>query len=389
LANHQSRPTGAPSPVRRIYSSLSWIEARAEDQLAHVATLDGVKMVAGFPDLHPGKYGPVGCAVLSSRLHPRLISSDIGCGMSLFALDMSSRKLKIDKAARRLRELQEPYREDVGARLLAAGLPEDLEPGSLGSIGGGNHFCELQTLSECGPEAEALGLSEGSLMLLIHSGSRSLGMNIFSTVFDHPTEGLDPESLEARDYLSAHDQAVAWASLNRQIIAERAADALRCEVRLVTDSPHNLVEMTEGGILHRKGAARARAGYPTPLAGSRETDSHLLMADEAVATALHSLAHGAGRKYDRSSMHGRVQGRKSDLVAMAQPGPNQRVICDDKDLMIEEAGTAYKDVDRVLADLEREGLAHSIARLSPIITFKKAADHDHSDARGRKNNHGR
>ena len=346
-------------------------------------------MVAGFPDLHPGKYGPVGCAVLSSRLHPRLISSDIGCGMSLFALDMSSRKLKIDKAARRLRELQEPYREDVGARLLAAGLPEDLEPGSLGSIGGGNHFCELQTLSECGPEAEALGLSEGSLMLLIHSGSRSLGMNIFSTVFDHPTEGLDPESLEARDYLSAHDQAVAWASLNRQIIAERAADALRCEVRLVTDSPHNLVEMTEGGILHRKGAARARAGYPTPLAGSRETDSHLLMADEAVATALHSLAHGAGRKYDRSSMHGRVQGRKSDLVAMAQPGPNQRVICDDKDLMIEEAGTAYKDVDRVLADLEREGLAHSIARLSPIITFKKAADHDHSDARGRKNNHGR
>jgi release factor H-coupled RctB family protein len=147
--------------------------------------------------------------------------------------------------------------------------------------------------------------------------------------------------------------------------------------------------MTEGGLLHRKGAARARAGYPTPLAGSRESDSHLLMADEAVATALHSLAHGAGRKYDRSSMHGRVQGRKSDLVAMAQPGPNQRVICDDKDLMIEEAGTAYKDVDRVLADLEREGLAHSIARLSPIITFKKAADHDHSDARGRKNNHGR
>src|SRR5690242_1738092 len=87
--------------IQHCFSPQTWIEGAALEQLRHVAALPGVTSVAAFPDLHPGKYGPTGIAVLSQRLHPQLIGNDIGCGMSLFELDLPLRKLRIDKAAER------------------------------------------------------------------------------------------------------------------------------------------------------------------------------------------------------------------------------------------------------------------------------------------------
>ena len=135
MGNSQSdfaAPNGVA--IHKFYSRTAWIEGRAEDQLTQIARLPGVSSIAAFPDLHPGKYGPVGCAVLSSRLHPQLVGSDIGCGMSLFALDMPARKLKIDKAAARLRRLNE-VGVQCADRLVAAGA----DAMAITSIGG--HFC--------------------------------------------------------------------------------------------------------------------------------------------------------------------------------------------------------------------------------------------------------
>src|SRR3954469_23520446 len=136
------------APVHSFYSSTSWIEGAAVRQLNAVAELPGVRAVAGMPDLHPGKFGPVGCAILADHIHPAFVGSDAGCGMALFALDLASRRIRVDKAAERLRDVAKPYDGDVAGELAACELTSSDFDSSLGTIGGGNHFCELQAVEE-------------------------------------------------------------------------------------------------------------------------------------------------------------------------------------------------------------------------------------------------
>jgi len=124
----------APAHIQHCYSPQTWIEGAALQQLNNVAALPGVSSVAAFPDLHPGKYGPTGIAVLSRLLHPQLIGNDIGCGMSLFELDLPLRKLRIDKAAERLRQLEAEDVFDPAEVLGRSDLPRDLYPRALGTI---------------------------------------------------------------------------------------------------------------------------------------------------------------------------------------------------------------------------------------------------------------
>lgn len=297
--------------ITKFYTSAAWIDGRAEQQLDEVATWTGVGKIAAFPDLHPGKCGPVGCAVLADRIYPQLIGNDIGCGMSLFQFDLPARKIKLERAQRRMRVLGAPVTNDQRWRLEEAALPVDLFPDALATIGGGNHFCELQTLHAA---EDHLGLDKTTLFLLVHSGSRGFGAAVLNSLPHDAFSGLTSQAEVAVRYLNAHDQAVRWAALNRQAIAERAADALRADLRLLVDAPHNLLAKTDEGWLHRKGAAVAEGGL-IPLAGSRASASYL-MAGLDHPDALGSLAHGAGRRYDRSSMHGRVHAKKSDIDAM-------------------------------------------------------------------------
>lgn len=374
-------PVNGAAPIHRFYSGHAWIEGVAEDQLTQVAVMAGVSSVAAFPDLHPGKYGPVGSAILADRIYPQLIGNDIGCGMSLFALDRPARKLRLEKAAARLRQLEGVWAGNAATRLAGEDLPTDLHNLALGTIGGGNHFCELQEVSDVMDTGalDAAGLARGELVLLVHSGSRSLGMAVFGTVLDR-FDGLDPDSPDGKAYRTAHDQAVRWAALNRTLIAERAAKALRCDLRAVADAPHNLVEAHAGGILHRKGAARADQDL-VPLAGSRDALSYLLAPCGQKAEALASLAHGAGRKYDRRSMTGRAGGTKSDRDSLARSSFGGQVVCEDRQLLIEEAPTAYKDPAQVLKDLLSAGLAEPVAALKPLVTYKKAVSDTLESAR--------
>jgi len=371
--------TGA-APVRRYYSAVSWIEGAAEDQLAQVSAMAGVSGVAAFPDLHPGKYGPVGSAILADRIYPQLIGNDIGCGMSLFALDLPKRKLRLDKAARKLRALEGAWAGNAQARLGLEGLPRDLHAEALGTIGGGNHFCELQVVESLSSEADldAAGLARDDLVLLVHSGSRSLGVSVFGTVLGH-FGGLDPDSAHGQAYLQAHDEAVRWARLNRTLIAARAAQALSSDLKCVADAPHNLLERRDGGILHRKGAAKATEPL-VPLAGSRDAYSYLLAPSRQKPEAYGSLAHGAGRKYDRRSMTGRAGATRSDREMLVRTSFGGKVICEDRQLLIEEAPNAYKDPGQVLKDLTTFGLAVEAARLKPLLTFKKATPEGLDDA---------
>lgn len=374
------------APVHRFYSSKTWIEGAAEEQLDHVSKMAGVTHVAAFPDLHPGKYGPVGSAILADRIYPQLIGNDIGCGMSLFVLGLPARKLRLDKAAQKFRMLEGPWTGDTSARLAAQGLARDLHPQALGTIGGGNHFCELQVVDDASESRLPADrdLKKGDLMLLVHSGSRSLGMTVFGAVLDG-FSGLDPEGPAGKAYLSAHGDAVRWASLNRQLIAERAADALRTDLRLICDAPHNLIEGHRGLLLHRKGAAKAD-GPLVPLAGSRDALSYLLSPRQDRPDALLSLAHGSGRKYDRRSMTGRAGATRSDRENLVRTSFGGQVICEDRQLLVEEAPGAYKDPGQVLEDLRLNGLADCIATLKPLITFKKAIGADLLAARRDKRN---
>jgi len=369
-----SPAVGGRAPIHTFYSSRSWIEGNATKQLEDVASLSSVKAVAGMPDLHPGKYGPVGCSILSDRIHPQLVGSDIGCGMALFQLDLAVRKLRVDKAAGRLRALDGPWEGDVARAVAEAGLAPSPFDASLGTIGGGNHFCELQAIEEIlVPEVAAKAeLDSSQAYLLVHSGSRGLGFSILQRQLVPAAAALDPASETGRAYLAEHNAAVRWAALNRHVIAARASQAVSATCNVIANLSHNLVEETGDGVLHRKGTAPADRGL-VPIPGSRGTLSYLV---EPLAAnrpeTLASLAHGAGRKFDRASMHGRIRTGKTDRAKLTRNPFGGMIVCEDRDLLVEEAPEAYKSIDRVIADLADFGLARVVATFRPLVTFKTA-----------------
>lgn len=383
------------APIHIFYSTAAWIEGTATRQLEQVAALPGVGAVAGMPDLHPGKYGPVGCSILAADVHPPLVGADIGCGMGLFMLDAAVRKLDPEKAATRLRVLEGPWDGDSATEIEAAGLPASSFDDALGTIGGGNHFCELQAIEEIvEPElAAAAGLDRSRVLALVHSGSRGLGHAVLTRHLAPGAGALDPTSPAGRDYLAGHDHAVGFARANRRLIARRAAAALRAEVVAINDVAHNLAEATPAGMLHRKGAAASDRGL-VPVPGSRGTLSYLV---EPLAAGrpetLASMAHGAGRKWDRGAMHGRVRTSKADRVALARNPFGGVVVCEDRDLLVEEAPEAYKSIDRVIADLAVFGLARVVATFRPLVTFKTAKEamppRDRDRRRERRRDEGR
>lgn len=177
-------PIGAHADVCHFYSDAAWIEGRAVDQLNEVAGWPGMTAIAAFPDLHPGRHGPVGAAFLADRIYPQLVGPDIGCGMALFHLDLPRRKLKLDKAVRRLEMLQNGADPAEAEAALAGTDGAALGPQGLGTLGGGNHFCEVQVVAEVidPAQAAALALAPDDLCLMVHSGSRGHGAGIFTGI---------------------------------------------------------------------------------------------------------------------------------------------------------------------------------------------------------------
>lgn len=374
------RSVGADSRIHLFASSNSWIEDAAVRQLEHLIKRNGMVAVAGMPDLHPGMHGPVGCAALADGIvHPDIVGTDIGCGMQFWRLDLPERRLKLDKATERMMALDGAWDGDSHALLEEAGVNTHDFAASLGTIGGGNHFCELQAVETIvdADVAQKAGLSTGGLGLLVHSGSRGLGAAVLAR---HHVDGLAglPLTSSGAEYLADHNQALKYATLNRQLIARRAMEALRTDGTQLLDVPHNFAQVTDKMVLHRKGAAPSDQGL-VPVPGSRGALTYLVQPLAGPESALRSIAHGAGRKHDRASMEGRVKSAASDLVKLARNPFGGRVICADKKLLIEEAPHAYKDIAKVMADLESMDLVKVVAILRPLITFKTARDKRNHD----------
>ena len=355
-----------------IATEKSWIEGEAVRQLEHAASLPGMTRAVGLPDLHPGKGIPVGAAFFAEgAVYPHLVGNDIGCGMGLWMTGQKTHRFKIDKAVKKLDGFEMPWDGDSAAALGAADLPHNLWPYALGTIGSGNHFAEFQAVENIqDPELfAALNLDKSNLCLLVHSGSRGLGESILRRHVDRfDGAGLAEGTREFSDYVHRHNQAVRWGVLNRQIIARRFLEALSLEGARRLDVCHNSVTAHEAGWLHRKGAAPSDQG-PVMIPGSRGTLSYLVQPDPDKSIALHSLAHGAGRRWKRSDAKARLSHRYkvADLTRTELGG---RVICEDKTLIYEEAPKAYKDISQVISDLEHFGLIKVIATFRPVITYK-------------------
>jgi release factor H-coupled RctB family protein len=367
------------SNVRLFVSAKSWVEGEALRQLYAAANFDGMRLAVGFPDLHPGKGSPVGAAFVTEGLiYPYLIGGDVGCGMALFKTDLVQRDIKLNRWADLRFDLEHPWEGEMREVLAASELESTEFDQALGTLGGGNHFAELQMVDEV-LDARAFrlfGLGKQQLVVLVHSGSRGLGESILRDyVAEHQASGSDAESFAAAAYLLGHDLAVRWAKVNRGLLAQRFVHQLGAQANLLWDGCHNSITSREHEgetvWVHRKGAVAAET-EAVVIPGSRGSLSYLVRPLGDGESRAWSLAHGAGRKWARSEARQRMRERFG-MHQLTQTPLGGRVICGARDLLYEEAPAAYKNIEDVIQDLVDAGLVSVIATFRPLLTYKTRA----------------
>lgn len=361
--------------IRMFASPAAWIEGEAVRQLEQVAELNGMVQVVGLPDLHVSKGAPVGAAMLTDGvLFPYLVGSDVGCGMTLSRTEIPCEKARPEKWFKKLRHLESRWEGNCAAWLEERGVQQEFLS-SVGTIGHGNHFAELLRMHEVhdADAVESLALDRNVLYLLVHSGSRGLGeMLLRDHIAAHQSGSLDAGSRAARTYLSRHDSAVRWADANRELISYRLLEQLGSGYTTIVSLCHNSVTRLDGDgagrFLHRKGAAPSTESMVI-VPGSRGSLSYLVKPTGCQEKNLWSVPHGAGRKWRRSECKGRLRDRYSkDSFVRTKQG--SFVICEDADLLYEEAPQAYKDIDLVVQEMAAYGVISLIASFRPLLTYK-------------------
>lgn len=359
--------------VKIVRSSNSWIESAAVDQLMKISTLEGIVQAVGMPDLHPGKT-PVGAVYKTEKtIYPHIIGNDIGCGIALFNTSLKKHKFNTSKVVKKFSKYQ--YLSDIEIE-----MNHDLSPyqlvNKLGTIGSGNHFGEFQAIHEViDQEAfDALNLNAKQVYLLVHSGSRNYGDYILEHIFNGqvPTEGIKVDTALFETYMEAHNKALDFAELNRRLIAERVLSVVQnANPERVFESVHNSISYEahqgEKAFIHRKGAAPSNVG-PLVIAGTRETESYIVIPNPDLPDYLNAISHGAGRKWHRSGCKDRLinrYGKKS-----IKSNTHQSLICNNKDLFYEEAPDAYKNINQVIQDLVDHKMIRVVATLNPLLTVK-------------------
>ncbi len=449
-----------------IYASERLMAAIRKDlsleQAVNVATLPGIVGDSlAMPDIHQGYGFPIGgVAAIDYRkgvVSPGGVGFDINCGVRLLGTSLAR-----EEVAPRLRDLIQQLFRDIpcgigreGAvpvdsegldSLLSRGAEwvveggygeqSDLEhseergrmhgadPGrvsqrakhrgrpQVGSIGSGNHFVEVQYVHKVfEPEVgEALGLSVGQVVVLIHTGSRGLGHQVCTDFLaqmgtamkkyniklpDRQLACVPIQSPEGQDYLGAMYAAANFAWANRQAITHFTRRAIKlifggdAVVRVVYDVAHNIAKRETykvGGVerdvlVHRKGATRAfppgnpeipqrykSIGQPVLIPGSMGTASYVLVgAQKAMEETFGSVCHGAGRLLSRTAAK---RGRDIQQVKRQLEEKGIFVQSRTRDGILEEIPEAYKDVDEVVEVVHQAGLARKAARLVPMGVLK-------------------
>lgn len=273
--------------------------------------------------------------------------------------------------------------------------PEELVPndglvrdGGLGTIGGGNHFVEIQVVDEIVDKAAAYtwGVRSGQIAFMIHSGSRNVGKYIGGMWRDraidawpknlkYPESELFPLSLSAtpelvRSYLQAQATAANYGFVNRLLLAELLRLRLRqifgdIEAPLVCDLPHNITLAEGAGWVTRKGACPAYLEQPLIIPGSMGAPSYLLIG-KGNDRFLRSASHGAGRVRSRFDMS-RKGVDKSD-TALGLNGVDCITLRQER--RIEEAPAAYKPIQPIIDAQVEAQMVDVVARMKPVLTFK-------------------
>ena len=354
----------------------TWLEGPAVEQFKRVMEFPGIIQGAAFPDLHPGRGVPVGAAFAAENIiYPALIGNDIGCGMTLFSTGMKEHKFKKDKLFRKLGNDPEQAVKTMAQELLSNLSETVADPENmLGTIGHGNHFAEFLAVDKIVDDQKcaALNIRKNDILLLIHSGSRCYGEMLWRKVAAvHGDAGLPASSPDGADYLAKHAELIDWAAFNRRLIGKVFCDMAACDSIELLNAVHNsITPYGENCFIHRKGASNTESGTPVIAAGSRGTCSYLIFPLGDGKDNLHSLAHGAGRKWNRQSTRDRVRAKYDDIQQLLKTKIGSTVICPDKELLYQEAPEAYKDISSVIEDLQHFQLAGVLAELRPVINIK-------------------
>lgn len=405
------------------------MEQSLGEQIRNARRFPGVVDVAITPDAHTGYGVPVGC-VMATRgtLAMGPVGYDIGCGIAALRSDVPRdaaepervrsfsrevmRRVGLGAGSRgqsvssqRFQEVVRGGAEALGARRGTAerdripvdddwDIPKDSRAWrgqkQLGSLGGGNHFIELQ--------------HDGSrLWVMFHTGSRGFGHGLAAYYFEKARAELglgrgqmdlgyfEPRSRHHRDYKNAVAAGGNFAIANRLIIGHEVgaafAEAFGSEPELVYEISHNLVqEETHPDLfphpvwIHRKGATRAlpsghpmlagtrwaETGHPVLIPGSMGDTSYVLRPLPGAARCLYSVNHGCGRRMSRSAARRDIPQAEADrrmreLGVMVNAGSH---------VPVDESPACYKPAEEVIRAVTEAGLAEVEVRLSPIASIK-------------------
>jgi tRNA-splicing ligase RtcB len=379
----------------------SWedIDKGAIEQINHLANLPFIyNHIAVMPDVHSGYGVPIGSVLVTKDvIIPNAVGVDIGCGMVALDTEIDINEISTEQLKDILGEIRNQI--PVGFNRNSEPISEGLMPFSygsgtdlngvpickreyqssryqLGTLGGGNHFIELQKGSN------------NTLWVMIHSGSRNLGKQVaehynkvakelnekyFSSI---PKEWdlafLPLGSEESNLYLNEMGYCISFASNNRYIMMKKICEIISYKMNTYIEGPvkesiHNFaVEergYEKGVIIHRKGATPACKDSECIIPGSQGTKSYICKG-LGNPESFNSCSHGSGR------LMGRNEARKTlNLEEEIKKLDSKGIIHEirtEKDL--DESPSAYKDIDIVMEN--QKDLVTPIVELIPLAVIK-------------------
>lgn len=275
----------------------------------------------------------------------------------------------------------------------------------LGSVGGGNHFIELQ-----------VDKNSGEVFVMIHCGSRGYGWQTANHFFYEGAilRGIQPKHKETswlfadeplgKEYWAYHNSAANYAVANRHVIVEGVIEATRkifkANAELYYEISHNLVQQetlvlpdgtTKKGFVHRKGATRAfpkghpdlegtrweKTGHPCLIPGSMYDGAAILFPKEGAYKSGCSVNHGSGRLMARGEAKRNLKHKQEyidkqmhDVKRKLGGAEIRGIVGNTKKTPLDECGHVYKNLDEVLAVLEAENIAEVKHRMFPVANLK-------------------
>lgn len=329
-----------------------------------------------MPDVHPGKVGTIGLTMtIGDKIMPNIVGIDIGCGMTL--ADMNGKRVEFQKLDTVIRERVPSgfhIRSNVHrfadsfdfSRLACAGkIRKDKALHSLGTLGGGNHFIEIDKDDE------------NHMYAVVHSGSRHLGKEVTEYYLAEGQKQLKERQINVpyeltwlegplkEDYLHDLEIVQEYAALNRQIMLEEIAKGMKWKYKELYSCIHNYVDLSSEQPILRKGAISAKEGEMVIIPVNMR-DGILLGTGRGNEDWNQSAPHGAGRilkREDVKSCHTLAEFKKA-MKGIYSPSINKETL--------DEAPFAYRGLEEIAAVI---GDTVSISKtIRPIYNFKAGAE---------------